>query len=332
MEKIMKKDDTISRQRAIDAFDCSVGGVPVESVKYVSEYADKMMSRIKALPSAQPERKKGKWVNCYTDGFGNMCKCSECGAMIDIQEKSRSFFCYHCGADMREDVLPHAQPTQCNSSNVLRYPQCTSRTKLGNCDPVGGFCTSVPKEMCDTQEHEKENITDTISRQAAMDALMEFDKKLRKINWHRYPYTEHECRGVDKAIVKIANLPSAQPYTDEEIQVMQDLEQAQLDKAYELGWKEGREAFRQAAIEAINIHLNKTDVPASYPGIITALEEWLNNLPSAQPEIVRCKDCKYGDTFHEFDDPEMPMKCIGHHYGGTYPDDFCSFAERRTDG
>ena len=31
------------------------------------------------------------------------------------------------------------------------------------------------------------------------------------------------------------NLPSAQPYTDEEIQKMQGLEQAQLDKAYELG-------------------------------------------------------------------------------------------------
>ena len=51
---------------------------------------------------------------------------------------------------------------------------------------------------------------DTISRQAAIDALMEFDKKLRKINWYQYPYTEHECRGVDKAIVKIANLPPVQ--------------------------------------------------------------------------------------------------------------------------
>lgn len=39
------------------------------------------------------------------------------------------------------------------------------------------------------------------------------------------------------------NLPTAQPYTESEIQAMQDLEQAQLDKAYELGWKEGREAF-----------------------------------------------------------------------------------------
>ena len=47
--------DMIYRQAAIDAFDCSIGGVPVESVKYVSEYADKMMSRINALPSAQSD-------------------------------------------------------------------------------------------------------------------------------------------------------------------------------------------------------------------------------------------------------------------------------------
>ena len=57
----------------------------------------------------------------------------------------------------------------------------------------------------------KQDADDTISRKAAIDALMEFDKKLRKINWYQYPYTEHECRGVDEAIVKIANLPSAQP-------------------------------------------------------------------------------------------------------------------------
>ena len=63
----------------------------------------------------------------------------------------------------------------------------------------------------------KQDADDTISRKAAIDALMEFDKKLRKINWYQYPYTEHECRGVDEAIVKIANLPSAEPEMIREI-------------------------------------------------------------------------------------------------------------------
>ena len=46
--------------------------------------------------------------------------------------------------------------------------------------------------------------------------------------------------------ISIEKIPSAQPYTDEEIQKMQDLEQAELDKAFELGKEEGRkEAQRE---------------------------------------------------------------------------------------
>lgn len=56
---------------------------------------------LRRLPSAQPER-KGKWVGVGYDGdwLKTMCKCSKCGAMIDINEKYRNFFCYHCGARM----------------------------------------------------------------------------------------------------------------------------------------------------------------------------------------------------------------------------------------
>ncbi len=45
----------------------------------------------------------------------------------------------------------------------------------------------------------------------------------------------------EKAVVEmLKNLPSAQPYTDEEIQKMQDMEQAQLEKAFELGKAEAQ--------------------------------------------------------------------------------------------
>ena len=61
---------------------------------------------IKALPSAQPEREKGKWIVC-----GDKHVCSECDefALCDAydvletgeyQEKL-SDFCPNCGADMR---------------------------------------------------------------------------------------------------------------------------------------------------------------------------------------------------------------------------------------
>ena len=110
--------DLIDRQAAIDAFDCSISGVPFEFMIYVAEYADKMISRIKALPSAQPEitlesaidylhsvgwmqehdrvlteRKTGRWKG---EGFGYY-RCSWCGEVSHPQTN----FCPNCGADMK---------------------------------------------------------------------------------------------------------------------------------------------------------------------------------------------------------------------------------------
>ena len=93
--------DLIGRQAAIDALeniDCS-DGIGISALK--CDVVEDALNAIKALPSTQPERKKGKWVGYDGDWLKTMCKCSECGAMIDINEKYRNFFCYHCGADMR---------------------------------------------------------------------------------------------------------------------------------------------------------------------------------------------------------------------------------------
>ena len=53
--------------------------------------------------------------------------------------------------------------------------------------------------------------------------------------------------------------------------------------------------------------------------------EILKDLPSAQPEIIRCKDCKY-NTYSK--------KCLQPDSFFLVPaDDFyCGYAERRTDG
>ena len=34
-------------------------------------------------------------------------------------------------------------------NNIERYPKCHMRTSLGNCDPIGGFCTSVKTNICE---------------------------------------------------------------------------------------------------------------------------------------------------------------------------------------
>lgn len=46
----------------------------------------------------------------------------------------------------------------------------------------------------------------------------------------------------DKACIigVLDELPSAYPYSDAEIQKMQDLEQAQFDKVYQIGYEEGK--------------------------------------------------------------------------------------------
>lgn len=54
----------------------------------------------------------------------------------------------------------------------------------------------------------------------------------------------------------------------------------------------------------------------------------LAKLPSAQPEIILCKDCKhYGESL-----PDVDTRMICHKTALNYkPDDFCSYAERRED-
>ena len=54
--------------------------------------------------------------------------------------------------------------------------------------------------------------------------------------------------------------------------------------------------------------------------------------PSAQPEIIRCKDCKYGMV----DDPEIPFLRFCEYNGQDWNDEnhYCGYAKRRevTDG
>ena len=54
------------------------------------------------------------------------------------------------------------------------------------------------------------------------------------------------------------------------------------------------------------------------------------NLPSAQPEIIRCKDCRYASPNGVFG-CKLERFSIHDNDERLYSDDFCSCAERRTD-
>lgn len=81
---------------------------------------------------------------------------------------------------------------------------------------------------------------------------------------------------------------------------------------------------RQAAIDAHYEYCNKHP-DAGFP--VWSLKI-LEDLPSAQPEIIRCKDCKYNsNTCGNY----VNCDIIPQMFGRT-TDNFCSYAERRTDG
>ena len=61
---------------------------------------------------------------------------------------------------------------------------------------------------------------------------------------------------------------------------------------------------------------------------ITELYDILEQMPSAQPKIVMCKDCKYGQAHNS----DGSIICEHWDDNAVSDDDFCSYAERRTDG
>ena len=112
--------DLISRQAAIDAIKDYI----VDPDKAVSKYEDNVFNynaglksaaqAVVDLPSAQPEQKKGKWIDEKINSYTSRTYCSECGNSAPFicvsgdyygrymhGEINKTEFCPHCGADMR---------------------------------------------------------------------------------------------------------------------------------------------------------------------------------------------------------------------------------------
>ena len=114
-EQNVSDSDLISRKAAIDALDeirhalweidIPSPTVPEyiehhEQIQSVWKLLDKKQKELYVLPSAQPERKKGKWIRQDNKGKPLYCwyQCSRCGAVIG----GKTNFCSECGKDMRE--------------------------------------------------------------------------------------------------------------------------------------------------------------------------------------------------------------------------------------
>ena len=58
----------------------------------------------------------------------------------------------------------------------------------------------------------------------------------------------------------------------------------------------------------------------------------MNELPSTQPEIIRCKDCKYWREYKYANGKPKYLPYCGFNDIYFREDDFCSRAKRREDG
>ena len=84
---------------------------------------------------------------------------------------------------------------------------------------------------------------------------------------------------------------------------------------------------RKEAIKAVKFYETFCD---PYPRVIEALED----LPSIQPEVIRCKDCKnwvIGKTTKNYPNPYIcDLHSFMHGFErSALPEDYCSWAELR---
>ena len=144
---------------------------------------------------------------------------------------------------------------------------------------------------------------DPIERQDAIDALYELYEYMRMID----PTEAADLvrQGVFLAEKKIENMPSAQPDSKETSSTHKALDTIS----------------RQAAIKAfkdfLTIHDSRGVEYLCSAVTMDGVNKILSDLPSAQPEIVRCKDCL--------------MHGVCRFEQGLGLDGYCSQAKRRTD-
>jgi hypothetical protein len=100
LEQTNTTSDTISRMVVIDAVHKNYDTI-LDFKSNGRTVADSFEDIINALPSAEPERKKGKWIpHEDEDGEHYGDKCSVCGEWY-VMPCGKANFCPNCGADMR---------------------------------------------------------------------------------------------------------------------------------------------------------------------------------------------------------------------------------------
>lgn len=89
-------DDLISRQAAVEAV---LDRIDVEKHGRDAK-PEEIQWTLEKLPSAQPERKTGRWLQISP---ARIYECSECAQMVMTDDISCYKYCHGCGAYMGGD-------------------------------------------------------------------------------------------------------------------------------------------------------------------------------------------------------------------------------------
>ena len=157
-------------------------------------------------------------------------------------------------------------------------------------------------------------MSDLISRDDVLHELDGCDYELK--DWQRW-----------KLKTMVRDIPSTDPKTPSNGSITSMNSENTHDRTM------GDLISRQDAIDAVNAYLGLSAVSRTIQNM-TSIQEILENLPSVEPEIIRCRDCKY---FH-YEKPYIvyDIPVLGHEvcdkWGDgckTSEDGFCFMAERR---
>lgn len=130
-------EEYISRQAAIDEIGkCETIHEYDLNDNYIGYYcADEVDMVLRSLPSAQPERRKGKWIDNDIDPEA-WNYCSICGEQaIDLYD-----FCPNCGADMRSQAEEPSKNPYFGCDDYIIHPcrGCDDYIAPNGCKSNGG--------------------------------------------------------------------------------------------------------------------------------------------------------------------------------------------------
>lgn len=99
--EMIYKDDAVAVVHSVmlKLMDVSEDAEPMSEQDRLLLTANKeICTKLKQLQSAQPERKKGKWIKISP---ANIYECSICGQNVMTNDIDCYHYCHGCGVDMR---------------------------------------------------------------------------------------------------------------------------------------------------------------------------------------------------------------------------------------